>query len=294
MDYFELIEKSIMYIEENLDKEILIDDLSKIVYTSKFHFQRLFKAIVGLPVITYIRKRKLSKSLNLIKNSKMNLLEIALEFGFNSQEAFTRAFKNQFKITPGNFRKSDIELDEFKIPDLLKIKMFSLNVGFLIDYKILELKEKILVGLETEMYIDYEFKVLEKFWMKIIQKIDNSDLKVNKKINYSIISDGYIDNSYKYFGGYEIDKFVDISNDFSQKEIRVQKYAMFIHKAKTFDGETYNLDKTIDLIYRVWIPKSNYKLSNDDIGMIITNEEENLININEETLIYIYIPIEDE
>lgn len=71
MDYFELMEKSLNYIEENLENQISIEKLSKMNYTSKFHFKRLFKAIVGMPVMTYIRKRRLSKSLDLIKNKKI-------------------------------------------------------------------------------------------------------------------------------------------------------------------------------------------------------------------------------
>lgn len=106
MDYLNKMEEVINYIEENLENEITLEDLAQLTFFSKFHFHRIFQDVVGESVMEYIRKRRISKAaLKLIYTSR-KIIDIAVEYQFNSQDTFTRAFARYFKLTPLVFRKN--------------------------------------------------------------------------------------------------------------------------------------------------------------------------------------------
>ena len=99
------IQTTIDFIEDNLHNEFGIKDLAEAADMSQWHYQRVFRATVGETVKNYIRSRRLSHAATALLASSLNILEIALEAGFDSNEAFTRAFRSQFGITPRDFRQ---------------------------------------------------------------------------------------------------------------------------------------------------------------------------------------------
>lgn len=108
MNYDTCIKKSLEYIENNLDKKIELKDLADRVFLSKYHFHRIFHAVVGKPVAEYIRKRRLLKSADKLLNTNNKIVNIAFKYQFNSQEAFTKAFKRLYGMPPREFRKSRV------------------------------------------------------------------------------------------------------------------------------------------------------------------------------------------
>lgn len=99
------IQAAIDYIEENLHNDFSIRDLAQQAQMSQWHFQRVFHASAGETVKAYIRSRRLSHAARALLETDLNILQIALEAGFDSNEAFTRAFRQQFALTPRQFRQ---------------------------------------------------------------------------------------------------------------------------------------------------------------------------------------------
>ena len=94
------------HIESHLAEEINVLGLAKSLKISPWHFQRLFKSLVGDSLGSYIRGRRLSRAAQLLRDSNSSIIDIALEVGFNSHEAFSRSFKTQYEVTPKEFRNS--------------------------------------------------------------------------------------------------------------------------------------------------------------------------------------------
>ncbi len=108
MNLYERIQCAINYIENKLDDNIQISEAAKQAYMSRAGFYRLFNAFIGYDVKEYIRRRRFECACLDIKNG-IPAVEIALRYGFTSQEAFIKSFKVVVGTTPGDYGKSNLE-----------------------------------------------------------------------------------------------------------------------------------------------------------------------------------------
>ncbi len=103
--YMEVAEFAKKYIERNIEQNITPDDAAKTANYSLKQLNRIFAMATGLTLGEYIRWYKLTQALFELKYTKMSIIDIAFKYGYESQEAFTRAFKDTFSVNPGNYRK---------------------------------------------------------------------------------------------------------------------------------------------------------------------------------------------
>jgi len=108
MNYYERIQKSIDYIERRLKDKIEIERAAQEAFMSCSNYYRMFFALTGYAVKEYIRLRRISCAVKDIKETDKTILDIALNYGFESNEAFTRAFKRITGFPPSAFRKSNL------------------------------------------------------------------------------------------------------------------------------------------------------------------------------------------
>ena len=104
MEYNEKIAGALSYINENLTKELNIDELAAMSYMSRYHFMRLFKSQTGCTVHNYIRQKRLVLAARLIREG-MGAASAAAECGFSDYSAFHRAFSDTFGVSPGKLKK---------------------------------------------------------------------------------------------------------------------------------------------------------------------------------------------
>jgi len=96
------------HIKSRSDESLTLQALSRKLGYSEYHFSRKFREISGMQLRDYIRYRRLAFALIAIRDTDDNLLDIALEHGFSSHEAFTRAFRETYGITPSDYRKHPV------------------------------------------------------------------------------------------------------------------------------------------------------------------------------------------
>ena len=93
------------WIEQCLDQPLSLDEIAARAGLSPYHFSRLFTARMGRSVMAHVRGRRLVRGARrLCDDPDLKLVELAFDCGFESQEAFTRAFKRVFGVSPGRFR----------------------------------------------------------------------------------------------------------------------------------------------------------------------------------------------
>ena len=99
------VDKVDKYISKNIGGNISVDDLADLLHCSKFYFLREFKKLLGITPYQYLMNKRLEQAKVLLSSPQSNISSVGLDLGFNDQSHFTRAFKNQFGLTPGQFQK---------------------------------------------------------------------------------------------------------------------------------------------------------------------------------------------
>ena len=98
------VAKALWFIESHLDKDITLDDVAETSGVSRFHMSRAFGAVLNCSVMQYVRARRLSEAARRLADGAPDILSVALDAGYGSHEAFTRAFRDRFGLTPEQVR----------------------------------------------------------------------------------------------------------------------------------------------------------------------------------------------
>lgn len=107
MQQLQILIRALEYIEDNLSNSVKTEDIAEYCYCSKSSLEKIFKCLNRISVYDYIVRRKMSLAGKmLIEKPKMSILEVAMEFGFSGNEAFTRSFRQIWNLTPSEFRKA--------------------------------------------------------------------------------------------------------------------------------------------------------------------------------------------
>lgn len=289
MDYFQRIQKTIDYIEDNLENELTLDELAKMACFSKYYYHRLFSMYVGQPVMGYIRKRRLAKAVTKLDSTDDNILKIAVDYQFESQEVFTRAFSKYFDITPGKYRKlkAKIKLNE-KI-SVLGMKSKKRRDG--IQPKLVIKEKTTLIGmtLYTTFEENLEKLTIANFHNNIFgqqqEKIHNI---IDKDIRYGIcesVLDDTEGNKLLHTACVEVSSIEYIPDGMQVRVLPPLKYLAFTHKGKV--GE---IADTFSYIFQDYLPNSNYELSK--LGITFQIYKNQLFGLSDTVEFDIYVSIE--
>ena len=165
MEWMKAIGDAIQYMEDHITEDISVDDIADYVNISSFYFQKGFAMLCGFTVAEYIRNRRLALAGNEIAATEEKVIDIAMKYGYDSPDSFTKAFARFHGVTPAAVRKDGVMLKSFAP---LKIKI-SLEGGYLMDYKI-EKKEAFTVIADAKTF-RYEGakEVVPQFWQEHFQ-----------------------------------------------------------------------------------------------------------------------------
>lgn len=274
MHAWEQIQITVDYIEEHISEELKIENLARITSLSQFYFQRLFSRLVKKPINEYIKLRRLAKvSEALLNNDKRNILDIALDFGFSSNETLTRSFKSAFGITPDEYRKNPIRLNNFVKPQLIfNYTVVDENVPLIVDEIVLEISRhkisslQFFLGLTTEEPFSQipgggntGIDNLGILWEDFHKNKPNiKELKANGHeigVTYEGTKEGY----YRYFAGAE--SFSNkIADGYTSWTLPEGEYIVCSFEAKNFEQLIMDaLYKAHRYLYQTWLP--NHKIT---------------------------------
>ncbi|WP_217587939.1 AraC family transcriptional regulator [Lentibacillus saliphilus] len=113
MAWVESIQKAIDYMEKNIMENITIDSIAKQANVSPFHFQRTFAVLTEVTVGDYLRRRRLTLAGEELLTTDAKIIDIAYKYGYETPEAFSKAFRRQHKVTPSEVRKHQGKLQSY-------------------------------------------------------------------------------------------------------------------------------------------------------------------------------------
>ncbi|WP_141505322.1 AraC family transcriptional regulator [Paenibacillus luteus] len=269
MDYFQATQRFVDYIEDHLGEDIDMDEAVSKSHISKFHFYRLFKAIVGITVHEYIKRRKLSKAAEHLRKTNDDVLMTAVKYGFNSQEVFTRNFKKLFHYPPAKFRSMND--DNWRLSrtnkinvDALKLKIKNFSGKVVVHENVEIIKDLRLVGIERVTNDNNSFTVIEAM-EHFIQEAERIPNMVNETI-YRVCYD--MDQSeeivqYKELIAVEVTNHSNLPLGMTAKYIAYTKVVTYTHEGRLFAGEVEKIINTYQFLYSYRIPYLAYELTNE-------------------------------
>ena len=142
MEWAQTISDAVEYIEDHITEDITINDIAKHVCISPFYFQKGFSLLCGLTVMEYIRSRRLALAGNELSSAGAKVIDVALKYGYDSPDSFTRAFTRFHGTTPSMVQKKSTMLKSFAP---LKIKL-TLEGGYIMDYRITQKSSFTVIG----------------------------------------------------------------------------------------------------------------------------------------------------
>lgn len=263
MNYQKALEQAIVYIENHLNEDIKVEDVSHVAGYSYFHFNRQFNAILGESVGNYIKKRRLANAACKLLYTDDKIIDIAIENQFESAEAFSRAFKAAYKMSPQNYRKRRIHtfMSTKKCLDNNLLKHLLNHVT--VHPKIIELSEIKVIGLreKTELKNENIKKLWEKFYIfqnKVFHQYPNSrKFGIYELYNQNIHFTVNENMVFSQILGIEVTSFDNIPYNFVAKTISGGRYAVFTHR-----GSLKTLPQTVDYIWGTWMLSTKEEMDN--------------------------------
>lgn len=167
MDWITGMQKAIDYIEDNLTKELDYNEIAKRAYVSSFYFQRIFSILCGYTTGDYIRNRRLTLAGAELLSTDAKVIDIALKYGYETPESFSRAFTRFHGITPSSARRVGANLKSF---GQLSMKL-SLEGGDTMDYRIEKKEAFNVIAIRKQFYLDNSLnkQSIPEFWSELRQ-----------------------------------------------------------------------------------------------------------------------------
>jgi AraC family transcriptional regulator len=162
MEWFERMKNALDFMEECIATGFDVAEAARVANSSSFHFQRMFTMIMGVTVADYVRKRRLTLAAQELASSHEKVIDVALKYGYDTPEAFSKAFRKVHGVAPSRARTRGISLKAY--PRLSF--HISLRGGKDMDYKIIE-KPAFTVfgkGIRVTTKDGENFKIVPKFW----------------------------------------------------------------------------------------------------------------------------------
>lgn len=252
--YFESLNRATQFIESNLDKKILLKDISQAAFLSEYHFHRIFKSLTGETVKEFFIRLKVERAAIRLKHSKDDIRQIAFEHGFENHETFTRAFKRYFQFTPQEYRKV---IQEVLVKKQTKYIQNCVNLN---ELQVEEPTIKYIPDLHLAYirHIGSYDKVASSFQRLMLWAATHFVLKL-KPTTLGIVHDNpdlTDEEKIRFDSCVLVNKIVQQKGEIGYKKIEGGKFAIFRYK-----GAYENFYAVYDYIYNVCLFEKGWELA---------------------------------
>ncbi len=284
MNYIELVNDTIQYIESNMHRELSLEKLASRHYISPTHFCRIFRAVTNQTIKSYILGRRLTEAAIALKNTDRNVVDIALQYGFNSHEVFTRNFIKLFHVNPSRYRKENIYVSLIERMDIIERDFRNKNNAIVVDHYCRKLKEIKLLGKEVLIRHPEDPCEMEELIHKVFDFTEEYIYRGTARRVFSITRNDSSDPSRKFsFYGIAAEEHMGDRSGLVERSIPESKYAIFRYPG--FMGLIFGtIFKDLDK----WLSVSRHKLNkNAGIEYFELFSE----NYRHTRKFYLYVPV---
>jgi len=256
-DYNVRINRALNYAQEKLPGHVELEEVAKIAAFSPYYFHRVFLLVVGENFSQFMRKRRLEWAAIALLKTQSRIIDIALDAGFESQEAFSRAFKNYFDITPAKFRKVG---SGPQATFLSLMPLFNSEKGAIMQAQLIEKEGFELIGLAAT-YDTPDFQQALAQWAAFKQQSQDIDTP-NSGCFYGVTliptSTRQQQNccgEFKYLTAYQAHAGSPMPAGMTRMAMPKQKYAKY-----TFKGSISGFQAFIKNVWTQYLPSSGLEV----------------------------------
>ena len=245
------VAKALWFIESHLSDDVSLAEIAGVAGVSRFHMVRAFGVTTGHSVMRYVRGRRLSEAARSLANGAPDILAVALDAGYGSHEAFTRAFRDQFGLTPDRVRgrrttehlslMEPIKMDDTPRTDLQPPR---LQTG----------RPLLIAGLEERCTWE-DGAGIPALWQRFHPYFGHVPGQVGATA-YGVCCNSDDAGGFDYIAAVEVADFASLPGNFARLRISAQKYAVFRH-----DEHVSSVRGSFTAIFNDWLPSSGHQVA---------------------------------
>jgi AraC family transcriptional regulator len=246
-----LANRALWTIDRNLTGVLTLGSVAEACGVSRYHLAHAFGESAGMPVMEYVRRRRLSEAAGNLAQGADNILDLALEFGYASHEAFSRAFRTQFGMTPEEVRRN-ASTDGLPVQQPLKVA--ETPHAALMAARIEELPQLRFVGL-LEHVLFSQLQTIASQWQRFMPhygEIEDKAHPIPAGVSTNLDDEGNFD----YVCAVEVKRFTSVPKGMAQLTVPAQTYAVIRH-----DRHISEIGNTFNAIWNEWMPPDGRKIA---------------------------------
>ena len=259
MDLLKKMNEALIYIEESISDEIDFKQVAKIACCSEYHFTRMFSFLAGVTLSEYIRRRRLTLAAFELNNSCLKIIDIAIKYGYNSPDSFTRAFQSLHGVTPSEARNNGHLLKAYPRMTF----QLSIKGGIEMNYRIEEKEGFSIVGIKKRVPIIFNGvnPEIASMWQSLNMEIIG-ELKALSNVDPKGMisaSTNFTESRMQEKG--ELDHYIGVATkkvcpaSYSELKVPATTWAVF----ESVGPFPETLQNIWGRIYSEWFPSSNYE-----------------------------------
>jgi AraC family transcriptional regulator len=257
VEWVERLNQSVNYIEDNLDEEIDFNQAARIACCSTYHYQRMFSYIAGIPLSEYIRRRRMTKAAFELQSSNRKVIDIAIQYKYDSPTSFNRAFQNVHGITPSAARVEGTALKAYPRINFT----ISIKGDAEMNYRIEKKEAFRIIGVKEhfDMNLEEAFAQVPLFWQKTVEAglIPEVLEMLNKPpLGLLGVSTSVGDHNFDYYIAVASDKHTP--DGMSELEVPACIWAIF----ESVGAMPHAIQDLQKRIITEWLPTSGFEYAN--------------------------------
>lgn len=241
--------KALWFIEQRIGDDIALAEIAAFCGVSRFHLARAFGALTGRSVIGYLRARRLSEAANRLAEGAPDILTVALESGYRSREAFTRAFRDQFGLTPDAFRGR-------RLSDIALVEPFQMTTATVtLEPPRYETGPVLLIAGVGGRFRFETSQTIPQLWQRFAPYLGTLSQQ-RGGTTYGVCCNADGAGNFDYIAGVEVTSFDDLPAEFARVRLAARRYAVFTHR-----GHISTFRATVQAIWNTWLPASGHTVA---------------------------------
>ena len=273
-------QRALWFIESHLAGALTLDEIASVAGISRFHMVRAFAAATGLSVMRYVRARRLSEAARALAAGAPDILTLALDADYGSHEAFTRAFRDHFGVTPEAVRNL-ARIDHIRLQEPIQMDSTASDN---LQVPRFEISKPLLVAGLGGRYSSENGAGIPGQWQRFQQCVADIPGRIGL-LAFGVCCNGDDAGNFDYIAGVEVSDFSGLPREFARVRIPEARYAVFTHK-----DHISTIRRTVNTIWNHWLPSPGLQAAD---APNFERYDENFNPLTGDGGLEIWVPVKD-